>query len=156
MDSSTLIVRLFDGTGQMFPAGTDVLLTVTDGNQKQIVRDDFTAASIELRNLPFYDNFGDNYSVIAYVDGYRQAGFAPVKLSPTSPLMSCSASVAGSTDLAEVTPPKPGRCFGWTWVGRPWWRSGVNREAKLPMLRYAFDAGGPPPPSRRAGSGSGT
>lgn len=85
MDSSTLVVRLFDGTGAMFPAGTRVLLTVTDGNQKQIVRDYFTAAQIELR-VPFYDNFGDNYAVIAYVDGYKQAGYAPVKLSPNAPL----------------------------------------------------------------------
>jgi len=84
MATSSMLVRVFDGTGQIFPAGTDVLLTVTDGNQKQIVRQDFTAGQIEVRNLPFYDNFGDNYAVIAYVDGYKQAGFAPVTLSPAA------------------------------------------------------------------------
>src|SRR4029078_1762566 len=34
-------------------------------------------------------------------------------------LLSCSVTAVGSTDLAEVFPPRPGRCLGWTWVGRP-------------------------------------
>jgi RimJ/RimL family protein N-acetyltransferase len=29
--------------------------------------------------------------------------------------------------------------IGWTWVGRAWQRSGVNREAKLLMLEHAFE-----------------
>lgn len=29
--------------------------------------------------------------------------------------------------------------IGWTWLGRPWWRSGANVEAKLLLLGYAFD-----------------
>ena len=29
--------------------------------------------------------------------------------------------------------------IGWTWVGRPWQRTPVNTEAKLLLLRYAFD-----------------
>lgn len=84
MATSILTLRIFDGTGQTFPAGTQVLVTVTDGNQKQIIRQTFTAAEITLRGLPFYDNFGDNYAVIAYVAGYKQAGYAPVKLSPST------------------------------------------------------------------------
>lgn len=30
--------------------------------------------------------------------------------------------------------------IGWTWVAGPWQRSGANREAKLLMLRHAFEA----------------
>ena len=82
MPTSTLDVRLFDGTGQMFPAGTQVLLTITDGSQKQIVRGYFNAGEIQVTGLPFYDNLFDNYSVIAFVEGYKQAGYAPVRLSP--------------------------------------------------------------------------
>jgi hypothetical protein len=70
-----LIVQLFDGTGKMFPAGTKVLLTVTDGNQKQIIRQEFAAGKIEVCGLPFYDNRGDNNAVIACVEGYKQAGY---------------------------------------------------------------------------------
>ncbi len=29
--------------------------------------------------------------------------------------------------------------IGWTWLARPWQRSGANREAKLLMLAHAFD-----------------
>lgn len=85
MATSTVTVRLFDGAAQLFPAGTGVLLTVTDGNQKQILRQNFNAAQIEVDNLPFYDNLGDNYSVIAFVQGYQQAGYVPVSLSPQAP-----------------------------------------------------------------------
>jgi hypothetical protein len=85
METSSLTLRVFDGTGQVFPAGTQILVTITDGNQKQIVRQTFNAGQISLKGLPFYDNFGDNYSVIAYVEGHKQAGYAPIKLSPTAP-----------------------------------------------------------------------
>ncbi|MBS1815037.1 MAG: hypothetical protein JSS87_09210 [Acidobacteria bacterium] len=82
MSTSSLVVRVFDGTGQIFPAGTQLLLTVIDGNQKQIIRQEFTSGQIRVQGLPFYNNFGDNYAVIAFVEGFRQAGYAPVKLSP--------------------------------------------------------------------------
>jgi RimJ/RimL family protein N-acetyltransferase len=29
--------------------------------------------------------------------------------------------------------------IGWTWIGKPWQRSAVNTEAKLLMLRHAFE-----------------
>jgi len=29
--------------------------------------------------------------------------------------------------------------IGWTWVGRPWQRTPINTEAKLLMLRHAFE-----------------
>ena len=30
--------------------------------------------------------------------------------------------------------------IGWTWIARPWQRTGVNVEAKYLMLRHAFEA----------------
>jgi hypothetical protein len=85
MATSELRLRLFDGTGQLFPAGTNALVTVIDGYQKEIVRNYYRGGEIHFDGLPFYDNFGDNYAVIAFVDGYKQAGFQPVKLSPAAP-----------------------------------------------------------------------
>ena len=82
-DSSTLILRIFDGTRQLFAAPAQFLITVTDGNQTQHIRQFYTANQLEFDGLPFFDNFGDDYSVIVYADGYRQAGFQPVKLSNT-------------------------------------------------------------------------
>jgi RimJ/RimL family protein N-acetyltransferase len=29
--------------------------------------------------------------------------------------------------------------IGWTWLGRPWWRTAINTEAKLLLLGHAFD-----------------
>ena len=29
--------------------------------------------------------------------------------------------------------------IGWTWLGRPWWRTGANVEAKLLLFGRAFE-----------------
>jgi hypothetical protein len=77
------MINVFDGTRQPFSEGADILYRVIDGNQKQIYAQDQKKSSLYFKGLPFYDNFGDNYTVIVSSDGYRQAGFTPIKLSPT-------------------------------------------------------------------------
>ena len=77
---SKLELRIFDGSRQPFTAPAKFLVTITDGNQKQLFRD-YIETSDTPFDLPFYDNFGDDYSVLVYADGYRQAGFMPVVLS---------------------------------------------------------------------------
>jgi hypothetical protein len=77
---SKLELRIFDGSRQLFPAPANFLVTIIDGNQNQLFRDDI-ATNLQSFDLPFYDNFGDNYRVIVFTDGYRQAGFIPVVLS---------------------------------------------------------------------------
>jgi hypothetical protein len=84
-DESSLTVNVYDGTRQAFPAGTNVLYRVFDGNQNQLASPDRPVSSLDF-TLPFYDNFGDNYRVIVFADKYRQAGYVPVKLSPQSPV----------------------------------------------------------------------
>jgi len=47
--------------------------------------------------------------------------------------------VAGSTRFANISV-RDGRVeIGWTWIGKPWQRSAVNTEAKLLMLKHAFE-----------------
>ena len=46
---------------------------------------------------------------------------------------------AGSTSYYEVDPAARAIAIGHTWLGRRWWRSGVNTEAKLLLLSHAFD-----------------
>src|SRR5271170_3932431 len=77
-------VNIFDGTRQAMPKDTLILLTVRDGAQNQLFRDDVSGPSVRLK-LPFHNNFADNYSIVAFVDGYEQAGFQPVALSPNAP-----------------------------------------------------------------------
>jgi hypothetical protein len=77
---SKLQLRIFDGTRKPFSASAQFLVTITDGNRTQRVRDYFQTNDITF-DLPFFDNFGDNYSVIVWAKGYKQAGFTPVILS---------------------------------------------------------------------------
>ena len=81
-DSCSLQIRIFDGTRNLVPAATDVLYRVIDSNQKEVVEEERNAAILNIQ-FPFHDNFiQDTYTVIAFSDGFQQAGFTPVHLSP--------------------------------------------------------------------------
>ena len=47
--------------------------------------------------------------------------------------------VVGSTRFATFEPEHRKIEIGWTWIARPWQRTGINVEAKLLMLRHAFE-----------------
>jgi len=74
------MVSIFDGTRQVVSAGTQVLLRVRDGNQKELVSQYYAGPSILLNGLPIYNNLGDNYTVVVSADGYKDAGFTPIKM----------------------------------------------------------------------------
>jgi hypothetical protein len=77
---SKLQLRIFDGTRQLFAAPAKFLVTITDGTQVQRVRNFFDDSQIDF-DLPFFDNFGDDYGAVVWADGCQQAGFMPVALS---------------------------------------------------------------------------
>ena len=58
-DMSKLKLRIFDGTRQIFAATTNFLITIIDGNQKQLYRG-YRNTALSDFDLPFYDNFGNN------------------------------------------------------------------------------------------------
>jgi hypothetical protein len=80
-----LSVNLFDGWRRPLQPEDKILLTVRDGNQKTVPLNEYQASTIDIKGLPFFDNFGDNYTVVAWCPGYEQAGFTPVKVSPQAP-----------------------------------------------------------------------
>ena len=80
---STIGVKVFNGRRQPFPPTTEILFTLTNGGQKQIFRDFRPSPLVFL--APFYGNFGDNFTVLAWAKGYEQAGFTPVKAAPNLP-----------------------------------------------------------------------
>ena len=83
-----ITINLFSGARTPIPAGTNVLLTLRDGNQKEVSllnNGYFRVPIINVEELPFCDNFGDNYTVLAWAKGYSQAGFTPVKVNPEAP-----------------------------------------------------------------------
>lgn len=47
--------------------------------------------------------------------------------------------VAGSTRYGNITPEHRRLEIGWTWLGRQWRRTGVNRESKFLLLTHAFE-----------------
>lgn len=88
LKTCTLNINIFSGARTPLPPGTEALLTVRDGNQKtlSLPNNGFVSnSSIIIDDLPFYNNFGDNYAVIASASGYQQAGFFPVTVDPSHP-----------------------------------------------------------------------
>jgi RimJ/RimL family protein N-acetyltransferase len=53
--------------------------------------------------------------------------------------LDASGAVAGTTSYLGVDPALRALEIGATWIGRTWWRSGLNTEAKLLLLRHAFE-----------------
>lgn len=81
--AAEIMVNLFDGTRRpmAFESGGQALLTIRDGNQRTLHRDFHTEPSVLFQHLPVFQNFGDNYAVLAAVDGFDQAGFVPVHVA---------------------------------------------------------------------------
>ncbi len=109
----TITINVFDGTRLPIAADVDVLYTVRDGNQNNAFRDFRRTPSLAVNGLPFFNNFGDQYSVIASANGYRQAGFTPVHVAPNLPqqvdlmLLANDAgfNFAGTWDAIQATRP---------------------------------------------------
>src|SRR5712692_2290232 len=74
------MVNVFDGTRLLYSDANQILITVMDGNV--VSRGFQKKASIFFPDLPFFDNLGDNYTFLASADGYKDAGFVPVKINP--------------------------------------------------------------------------
>jgi N-acetyltransferase len=58
---------------------------------------------------------------------------------PFATIERASGRAVGSTRFLNVDRRNRHVEIGWTWVAPPWQRSGINREAKLLMLRHAFE-----------------
>lgn len=80
-----ITLNVFDGTRQLIRQGAEILVTVRDGAQNQLFRNFVDGPSIQFE-LPFHNNFADSYAVIAFADGYEQAGFQPVQIGPNAPV----------------------------------------------------------------------
>jgi RimJ/RimL family protein N-acetyltransferase len=47
--------------------------------------------------------------------------------------------VVGSTRYLTIRPEHRSLEIGWTWLGQEWQRTGINTEAKLLLLKHAFE-----------------
>lgn len=114
-------VNVFDGARQSFPPGKQILVTIRDGAQNQLFRSFVNGPSVTFE-LPFHNNFADNYSIVAFADGYEQAGFQPVAIGPNAPVQ---------LDLMLL--PKDG---AFHFAGAQW----TDIVAKKPLLGQIFAA----------------
>lgn len=62
----------------------------------------------------------------------------PTRL-PLVQLDAVTGEVAGTTSLYEIDERNRGLYIGHTWIGARWQRTALNTEAKLMLLRWAFD-----------------
>src|SRR5712671_4286527 len=84
-DTATINLNIFDGSRQpLAPEIKNLLIRLIDGNQKQLFSAFKNGSSFTFQ-VPYYDNFGDHYTVIASADGHKQAGFTPIDTSRNLP-----------------------------------------------------------------------
>jgi len=79
-DEATMIISVVDGTRQPIQ-NARLLVRILDGSQTKLY-EKFTDAPLPAYKLPFRDNFLDNCTVLITGDGYVDAGFSPVQISP--------------------------------------------------------------------------
>ncbi len=58
---------------------------------------------------------------------------------PFATILRATGRAIGSTRYLTIVPEHRRLEIGWTWLGRPYQRSGANREAKLLQLTHAFE-----------------
>ncbi|MEV4279715.1 GNAT family N-acetyltransferase [Actinoplanes xinjiangensis] len=61
---------------------------------------------------------------------------------PYAQIDTATGRFAGTTSFADPDPTLRTLTIGYTWLGRPWWGTGANAEAKLLMLGFAFETVG--------------
>lgn len=79
-ETAILSVRIFDGRRGLIDNAKDVFVRILDGNQEQRFAGNLKAA-VQGFEVPFFDNAGDNYAVLASKPGYVGAGFHGIKVS---------------------------------------------------------------------------
>ena len=77
----SIMVNLFDGTRNALPDGTDVLITIKDGNQNIVKRENYAHPSVFFQGLQVFGNFGDDYTVLASAKNCGDTGFFPVHIA---------------------------------------------------------------------------
>ena len=81
----------------------------------------------------------------ADIDRYLNVALDWQRAGSALPFATCSAvsgKPVGSTRFANIDKENRRAEIGWTWIGRPWQRTAINTEAKLLMLRHAFEVEG--------------
>src|SRR5215475_8979436 len=79
-ENSRIQLNLFASTRQPINPNFEYLLRINNGHHQQ-VHSGFHKGQPPIFEVPFFDNFGDNYSVSVSAKKYHDSGFFPVKVS---------------------------------------------------------------------------
>ena len=87
-DTAQIRLKIYDGGREPFSERQSILLRVHNGQTTQSITRTLNTKSLPegevLLTVRFFDNFADNYTLLVSADGYRDAGFFPVKVSQQS------------------------------------------------------------------------
>ncbi|MDX2032763.1 MAG: hypothetical protein SF339_18950 [Blastocatellia bacterium] len=75
-------LHLFDGARRPLTADFKYLVRLINGHQKQVHADSHQGQPKTFEIESYFDNFGDNYTVIVSAKRHHDAAFAPVKVDP--------------------------------------------------------------------------
>jgi hypothetical protein len=83
-DNANIILNVYDGKRQLLDKAVNWSAQAIDGrglNERKTLLFPNLKGGSQLLNVPFFDNFGDNYTVIVTADGYETGAWRPIAVS---------------------------------------------------------------------------
>src|SRR5664279_5102079 len=88
-DNANIILNIYDGRRQLLDKAVQFSVRALDGrglnDRKTLLFPNLRGGS-QLLNVPFFDNFGDDYTIIVSADGYEDGAWRPVTVSGRGPV----------------------------------------------------------------------
>ena len=88
-DTANIILNVYDGKRQLLDKAVQWSAQAIDGRslneRKTLTFPNLSGGSV-LLNVPFFDNFGDNYTIIVKADGFEMGAWRPVTVSNRAPV----------------------------------------------------------------------
>jgi hypothetical protein len=88
-DTASILINIVDGTRQPLTGTVKWSATIHDGrspSEWRLIRLDGTGSTELIKGLSYFDNFGDNYTVVVNSSAYEDAGWMPVHVSAAMPV----------------------------------------------------------------------
>jgi hypothetical protein len=90
-DNANIILNVYDGKRQLLDKAVKWSATAIDGRslneRKTLLFPDLRGGS-QLLEVPFFDNFGDNYTIVVNADGFQDGAWRPVTVTAGGPVTS--------------------------------------------------------------------
>ncbi|MEO8367721.1 MAG: hypothetical protein ABI806_00790 [Candidatus Solibacter sp.] len=87
--TANILLNVFDGRRQLLDQAIQWSATAIDGRglqeRKTLVFPPFHGGA-QVLNVPFFDNFGDNYTILVNANGFESNAWRPVTVSDRSPV----------------------------------------------------------------------